>query len=116
LDGSMVGCSVLLVVVPPAAPHSILAPAWRRTDVDVAGLSPWSLCKLVEPYRGLRWRALQGIAGGAPASSWPNRGWLRACSRIMMWLKKMADGVFKVDGVRVINVYLVVTQDGLSCW
>jgi hypothetical protein len=33
-----------------------------------------------------------------------------------MWLKKMADGVFKVDGVRVINVYLVVTQDGLSCW
>ena len=31
----------------------------------------------------------------------------------MMWLMKMADGVFKVDGVRVANVYLVVTQDGL---
>jgi glyoxylase-like metal-dependent hydrolase (beta-lactamase superfamily II) len=31
----------------------------------------------------------------------------------MMWLMKMADGVFNVDGVRVANVYLVVTQDGL---
>jgi glyoxylase-like metal-dependent hydrolase (beta-lactamase superfamily II) len=31
----------------------------------------------------------------------------------MMWLKQLADGVFKVDGVRVANVYLVVTQDGL---
>lgn len=30
-----------------------------------------------------------------------------------MWLMKMADGVFNVDGVRVANVYLVVTQDGL---
>jgi glyoxylase-like metal-dependent hydrolase (beta-lactamase superfamily II) len=30
----------------------------------------------------------------------------------MMWLMKMADGVFNVDGVRVANVYLVVTQDG----
>lgn len=31
----------------------------------------------------------------------------------MMWLMKMADGVLNVDGVRVANVYLVVTQDGL---
>jgi hydroxyacylglutathione hydrolase len=31
----------------------------------------------------------------------------------MMWLMQLADGVFKVDGVRVANVYLVVTQDGI---
>jgi len=30
-----------------------------------------------------------------------------------MWLMQLVDGVFKVDGVRVANVYLVVTQDGL---
>jgi glyoxylase-like metal-dependent hydrolase (beta-lactamase superfamily II) len=31
----------------------------------------------------------------------------------MMWLTQLADGVFKVDGIRVGNVYLMVTQDGL---
>ena len=31
----------------------------------------------------------------------------------MMWLMQLADGVFKVDGIRVANVYLMVTQDGL---
>ena len=31
----------------------------------------------------------------------------------MMWLMQLANGVFKVDGVRVANVYLMVTQDGL---
>lgn len=30
-----------------------------------------------------------------------------------MCLMQVADGVFKVDGIRIANVYLVVTPDGL---
>lgn len=31
----------------------------------------------------------------------------------MLWLMQVADGIFKVEGVRIANVYLVATGDGL---